>query len=322
MIQLINMIGQIDSKEYGRGRSGQLKKFVLDCGCQGIETIFDGKESLGTKQFGNVEGYHLIFYPDWLDFWRGDRKALNRKFGSPEVWKDFYMGSGRSSLVNQFHQDLLRAEALDAKYVVFHVSDVSIEECYSCQWEHTDHEVVDASIELINLLLDGQEYSFEFLMENLNWPGFTFTKPEITRRLISGVNYPKKGIMLDIGHLMCTDLEISDQADGCRYIHRMLDEHGDLCKYIRGVHLHQSVTGDYVKQSLKNMSVLEKDYYKRFAESYEHIRHIDTHQPFSCTDVQQLIERISPEYLVHEINAKSLEEKKELIKIQQKALLG
>ena len=269
-----------------------------------------------------VVGYHLIFYPDWLDFWNENVAALNRKFGAPNIWKDFYLGSGRGSLVSQLHADLQRAESFGAKYVVFHVSDVSIEEGYTYHWEHTDQEVIGAAVELINLLLDGRDYSFEFLMENLHWPGFTFTSPELTEELIYRVNYPKKGIMLDIGHLMCTDMEIKDQADGCRYVHRMLDEHGELCRYIRGVHLHQSVTGGYVKQSLENLPVLKQDYYERFAESYGHIRRIDTHQPFDSSEVRRLVERISPEYLVHEINAGSLEEKKALIRIQQNALRG
>jgi len=322
MIELISMVGQLDPAENSRLQTGDMKKFVHDCGCDGIETIFDGTENLGAKQSDLVAGYHLIFYPDWLDFWNGDQSALDRKFGSPDIWKGFYLGSGRSSLVNQLHADLLRAESLGVRYVVFHVSDVSIEEGYTYQWEHTDQEVIDAAAELINLLLDGQGYSFEFLMENLHWPGFTFTRPELTGRLISRVNYPKKGIMLDVGHLMCTDMEIKDQADACRYVHRMLDEHGELCRYIRGVHLHQSVTGGYVKQSLKKQPVLKQDYYERFAESYGHIRRIDTHQPFDCSEVRRLVERISPEYLVHEISAGSLEEKKELIKIQQNALRG
>jgi hypothetical protein len=315
------MIGKFNLTENSR-LHGNMNKFVQDCGCDGIETIFNGKQSFGAKQSDLVVGYHLIFYPDWLDFWNQDISALNRKFGSPNVWKDFYLGSGRGSLLSQLHADLQRAQSLGAKYVVFHVSDVSIEEGYTYQWEHTDEAVIDASVELINLLLEGRDYSFEFLMENLQWPGFTFTRPELTEELISRVNYPKKGIMLDTGHLMCTNLELKDQEDGCRYVHRMLDEHGELCRYIRGVHLHQSVTGGYVKQSLKNQPVMKENYYERFAESYGHIGRIDTHQPFDSSEVRHLVERIAPEYLIHEINAGSLEEKKALIKIQQNALRG
>jgi hypothetical protein len=322
MVQLINLIGQFDFKEYNKRKGGIIGSYVRECGCEAIETIFDGTENLCAAQNDIVIGYHLIFYPDWLDFWNGDIKKLNRKFGSPSAWETFYGGKGRSTLISQFHADLLRAELLGVRYVVFHVSDVSIEEGYSYRWEHTNEEVIDASIELINLLLEGQGYSFEFLIENVQWPGFTFTKPRMTERLLSGIRYKPKGIMLDIGHLMCTDLDLKDQEEGCRYVHRMLDEHGDLARYIRGVHLHQSVTGEYVKKSFRKRHSLKEDYLERYAQSYAHIGKIDTHQPFTSAAVKPLIERIAPEYLVHEINGRSLGEKKALILTQQKALRG
>ena len=42
-----------------------------------------------------ILGYHLIFYPDWLDFYRDDRAALKQKFGSLEAVASFYGGLGR-----------------------------------------------------------------------------------------------------------------------------------------------------------------------------------------------------------------------------------
>lgn len=322
MLQLINAVAQFGPDGGEERFSEELRRFVTECGCSGAEVICDGTdEPLGACGDMAV-GYHMMFYADWLDFWRGDIGALNRKFGSEEVWQGFYGGTGRNVLIRQFHNDLLRAERLGAKYVVFHVSDVSIEEGFTYRWEHRDEEVIDAAAELINLLLDGQDYNFEFLMENLHWPGFTFTNPEMTMRLLSRVNYEKKGIMLDTGHLMCTNRDIRDQAEGCRYIHQMLEEHGALNRFVRGVHLHQSVSGAYVKDSFKRMPSMGKDYYARFAQAYDHIGRIDTHQPFDCTEVRELVARIGPEYLVHELSAKTSEEKKALVRIQQKALNG
>lgn len=322
MIELMNLNGQFNMQESSKQEGGLMKEYIRTCGCEAAEIIYDGTENLCEAYNDIVVGYHLIFYPDWVDFWNGDIPKLKRKFGSRSAWEAFYMGNDRNSLIRQFREDLFRADSLGAQYVVFHVSDVSIEEGYSYQWEHTDEEIIDASVELINLLLDGKGYSFDFLVENLQWPGFSFTNPKMTERLLAGIHYEPKGIMLDIGHLMCANLDLQDQEDGCRYVHRMLDEHGELCRYIRGVHLHQSVTGDYVKESIEKQRVLEKDYFKRFAQSYEHIGKVDTHQPFTSSAVGPLIKRISPHYLVHEINGKSLEGKKALIQVQRRALKG
>ena len=45
---------------------------------------------------------------------------------------------------------------LGAEYVVFHVSDVSMEECFTYRFSHTNNQVIDAALELINELLPGK----------------------------------------------------------------------------------------------------------------------------------------------------------------------
>ena len=49
-------------------------------------------------------------------------------------------------------------------------------------------------------------------------PEFKFTEPEKTEYLLSRINYPRVGIMLDTGHLMNTDWHIRSQWDGIKYI--------------------------------------------------------------------------------------------------------
>ena len=88
--------------------------------------------------------------------------------------------------------------------------------------------------EVINLLLGDRAWPFDFLVENQWWPGFTFTEPELTRRLLDGIRAERKGIMLDIGHLMNCDTSLRTLEEGADYVHRMLDRHGGLCRYIRG----------------------------------------------------------------------------------------
>lgn len=86
---------------------------------------------------------------------------------------------------------------LGAHYVVFHVSDVSLEEGYTYRWLHTNQEVIDAAVEVVNLILGEERWPFEFLVENQWWPGFTFTEPEETARLLEGIRFAGKGILLD-----------------------------------------------------------------------------------------------------------------------------
>lgn len=319
MLNLINipLVSDLIS-EYGDLRG--LKEYCRKNGIDGIEGIwgYEDLDYLNEKEL--IHGWHLIFFCDWLDFWKQDERALAKKFGSREIRGAFYMGKNRNDFIKLFADDLERAERAGVKYVVFHVSDVSIEECYTYDWLHSDEEVIDNAVEMINLLLDGKDYDFDFLVENLNWPGFSMTKPDMTKRLMDGINYRKKGIMLDTGHLMCSDKEICSQDEGIEYILENLEKHGDLCKYIKGIHLHQSVSGRYVKENTGFLPELPKDYFERFELCYKHILKIDTHRPFSTGRAAEIINFIKPEYVVHELSAQGKEEKHTAVMTQMAAL--
>lgn len=287
-------------------------------GCHGIEAVWGGDDAIDFLT--HVTGYHLTFYPDWVDFWRGDEPTLLEKFGNRESYLSFYGGAGKEILIEQYRADIARAVRLGADYVVFHVSDVSIEEGYTYQWQHTNREVLDASLELINLLFEGKEYPFELLVENQWWPGFTFTEPEETRYLLDGICYKNKGIMLDTGHLMNTNTDLLTQTDGTAYLHRMLDKHGSLCTSIHGMHLHQSLSGDYVRTHTGVLPPLPESYLARFGQSYEHILQIDRHQPWTEPSIAGVIDRISPKFLTHELSCASRVERERVVALQKETL--
>lgn len=211
-----------------------------------------------------------------------------------------WMGLDRETVLEHYRRDLQYAKRMGAEYVVFHVTQVSAEESWTYQMQHTDEEVIDASCALINELLDGQESSFWFLMENLWWPGLNFRAPDCTRRLLDGIHYEKKGLMLDLGHYMHTDLTLSSQKEAVDSLHAMLDAHGSLVSWIKGLHVHQSLTGEYVRNWLKEAKPLPEDSGERFRRMYEHIFAIDRHEPFTAPELSALVERIAPLYLTYE----------------------
>lgn len=300
-----------------------LRQELRELRCDGIEGLWgseDFPESFPTEL---IKGYHLMFYPDWLDFWRGDRQALQRKFGSMEAVRQFYGGDSRSDMLAQYRDDFARAEQLGAKYVVFHVSDVSIEEGYTYSWLHSSREVIETSVELLNTLLSEKDWPFEVLVENLWWPGFTFTQPDETARLLEGIRFPRKGIMLDIGHLMNTNRALRTQSEGAAYIHCLLDAHKDLARQIRGLHLHYSLSGEYAETNTGALPAdLPQDYTQRFLYSYGHILQIDQHRPWTDPCVCELVERIAPEYLVHELPSFSRVDRRNAVDTQMNTLMA
>lgn len=305
MIQSISLpLCTATEREYG-GWNG-LRAELERLGCGGVEAIWAGEDIPPDFPPDLLGGYHLTFFPDWLDFYREDRPALLAKYGSMEAVSRFYGGAGAEVLLDLYRADLARAAALGARYVVFHVSDVSVEEGYTYRWLHEDREVIDASAEILNALLDGRDWPFVLLVENQWWPGFTFTDPDMTARLLEAVHYPNRGILLDTGHLMNTNPALRTQAEGARYLITMLERHGTLSRHIRGVHLHQSLSGAYVRANTGVLPPnLPKDAVERFCASYQHILRIDQHRPWTDPAILPVLERIAPKFLTHELQAEN-----------------
>lgn len=319
MLQIINLpltdelLNEYHSKE-------ELISVCKKYNCDGFEVIWCNEEYKFDYPTEMTIGWHLTFYSDWFDFYNNNQKTLFHKFGSEEIWEDFYGGKNNQIMIQKYEEDLQRADKAGAKYVVFHVSDISIEECYTYDMHHSDEEIIDAAVQIINTLLDGKNYSFDFLVENLHWAGFTFTENKKTKRLLNQIHYPKKGIMLDIGHLMCTNTNLKTQKDAIQYIHKMLDTHGDLCQYIKGIHLHQSLSGKYVKENTGFLPTLPKNYYEKFKQCYSHVLKIDRHEPWTDNNIRTVIEKISPQYLVHELSGKTRADKEKALSIQTQAI--
>lgn len=319
MLNIINM-PLVNSIIDDYDADGGLKEYCKKNNIDGIESIWGYEDQVAEDNLDMIQGWHLTFYCDWLDFWKQDEEALLTKFGSREAWESFYMCKDREGFLKMFADDLERAHRAKAKYVVFHVSDVSIEEGYTYEWLHSDEEVIDAAAEIINLLLDGKEYEFDFLVENLHWAGFTMAKPELTKRLLKQIHYPKKGIMLDTGHLMCTNLELKNEEEAIDYVLDCIKAHGDLASHIQGMHFHQSVTGQFVKENTGALPELPKDYFERFGFAYGHILQIDTHKPYTNYRAQEIVDLVKPKYLVHELASSSKSEKHEVTMKQMQTL--
>ena len=297
-----------------------IREFYEKYGCDGLEYLRLSETDVPIISSDMICGVHMRSFQCWVDLWRGNLEAVKKEFGSLEQADQIYGGHTRQALVEAFRKDLEYARNVKAEYVVFHVSEVKMEESFRYQFGYPDEEVIEAAAELINELLDGQGYSFYFLMENLWWPGLTWTRPEMTEKLIKAVHYEKKGFMLDTGHLLHTNLDLKTQEEGLSYIHQILDRNDSLSRWIKGVHLNQSLTGDAVRHMLSQKVSLAKDYYERWCQVFSYIFQIDLHQPFTAKGINKLIERIQPEYLTFELISRNRKEHEQMLEAQIKSL--
>ena len=188
--------------------SEDLRQFYTGFGLDGLELmpLDPGLPSQITPDM--VTGVHLCCPPDWME-------------------------SDPATIEASYRRDLEFARQMQAEYVVFHASQISEVEATTYHFSHTDTQVVDACCRLVNSLMDGQSYTFLFLLENQWWPGLTFLRPEIAGALLDGIHYPYTGFMLDTGHLMNTNQQLSTPDEAVGYIHNVLDKNEIITVYPR-----------------------------------------------------------------------------------------
>ena len=84
MLQSLNLpLYSVTKTDYGCWDT--LRDDCRQLGCDGVEGIWAGEDIPVDFPADLLTGYHLTFFPDWLDFYREDTSALLRKFGSPHL---------------------------------------------------------------------------------------------------------------------------------------------------------------------------------------------------------------------------------------------
>ncbi|MFD1406045.1 TIM barrel protein [Robinsoniella peoriensis] len=312
MKRMINLTDSPDDLKRFRGDQ-DLLAFCHKFECDGYEYMNIGLNDTCKIPAEQVIGVHLISFNAWMDLWMENEEALIREYDNMDTVEEVFGGRTREALLQKIQKNLDFAQSVNAEYVVFHVSEVKIQESLTYQFDYTDEEVIQAVCQMVNSLLDDKNYKFYFLMENLWWPGFTFTNPRMTQMLMDGIHYGKKGIMLDTGHLLHTNPDIKDLGEGVAYIQKQLDEHGELCSWIKGIHLNQSLTGEVVKEMQKAEIAWKDRYYERWSQIFTYIFQIDLHLPFTDPQVPGLVKRISPLFLTYEFISRSREEHEMLL---------
>jgi len=319
MIQTINLTNTIYDLERFSGAE-DLENWCQTYHLDGVELLPYGENTTGYIPNRLIQGVHLGYFPCWVDFWQGNTEGLLKEYGSLDEAEKRFGGLERDCLIRYYKEQLEFAQKTGARYVVFHVSDVSLEETLTYRFLHTDEQVVAATLELINAVLGEEDLGFAFLVENLWWPGFTMTRPEITDALLSGIRYPNKGIMLDTGHLLHMDLDADTQEKGVDFLENVLNRHPGIEKYIRGIHLQCGLSGGFVRDMLAQRPSVSGSYQERLGQAYEYILGIDTHEPFDTPRIRRFVERIDPEYLTHEFITMDRAEMTRFLSRQQRAL--
>ena len=300
-----------------------LQNFFRSHGLDGLEVLEVGTDETGVIHPNDVLGVHLRYWSGWMDFWNANEQRLMEEYQTQENWEQVYGGNKPQALVDAYRQNIRFANTMKPEYLVFHVSECTLaESMYRKDYFYNDEEVCDAVIELLNRVVDEIEGEPWLLLENLWYPGLTMERPEIVQRLLGGVQYEKTGVMLDTGHLMHTNMELKTPDEAVDYIHSILDQYEDL-SFIRGIHLHQSLTGEFAKSIRKNWKKTGGTYIAQQWDVLGNVFQLDTHRPFCSYRIHEIFSRLPGLEFVcleqitatREENAAYLEEQMKYLKV-------
>ncbi|MCB2297635.1 TIM barrel protein [Clostridium tagluense] len=320
MLKLINLSTYKCDMDRFHDNSWEITNLLEKHNMDGVELLNSLMWNENIIPSSIVRGVHLKYYPTWLDFWNNNEGELLRQFGSHEEIKNYYGAATRQCIIDNYRKEIQQADKIGAEYVVFHVAHVQVEHAYTYDFTYTDEEIIDATSELINEVFKGLNTNIKLLFENLWLPGLTFLSKDMLLRLLEKVNYSNKGFMLDTAHLMNTNFDLTNEKEGIQYILDTVNNLGELKKFIKGIHLNCSLSGEYVKEQIQANRKCKLPFNEMKENALFHIMKIDMHKPFSDTDVKRIIDFIHPEYVIYEFITRSLEELEEYITIQNKAL--
>lgn len=315
MLQLVNLSNYCSETGLIHHSAGVLQAFLHYHRLDGVEMMFCGPWDARVHKKEWIHGVHLRFWPSWLDFWHDNRPELLRQFKSKEEIKNFYGGLTQAEWLQVYRDNFKMARSAGAKYVVFHVSNARLSELFDRNFCYSSKDVIAATIEVINALADDIPADMELLFENLWWPGLTLEDKELAAMLLEGVSHRNCGIMLDTGHLMNTNPELRTEAEGVEYILKTVENLGIYRHYIKGIHLHCSLSGEYVRKNCGRAPEAVT-----MADIFTHVSKIDEHLPFSSPEAGRILDYIKPQYVVHEFINKNIDEWSARIRQQQRAL--
>ena len=313
MYKLLNMADFCSNEELEKDMQYLSKKYGFD----GFELIkfFDGDNS-SLKEY--IKGYHMRFFPSWMELYLEDFTSLYDELKDEKYFKSLCGGHSKKELIEYYKRELKIAKELEVEYVVFHACNVKVTEAMTYDFKYSDKEVLDAVISIINEIFEDGEYNFKLLFENLWWSGLRLTNKEEVEYLLNGVKYKNVGFILDTGHMINNNRDIKNSKEGIEYIKKNIDNIGEYKNLIYGMHLNYSLSGEYVKKSIKENKEKNLSIEEIMENIYQHVGVIDYHDPFEDKEIIKVINSLPIKYLVFELIGNTREELEDKIQRQWK----
>lgn len=274
-----------------------LGEYVASMKLDGIEQlIYDNNMILKYKEL--TIGVHLEYWSYWIDFWWNNQQRLDYIFESNEEKKHYYKAQNIYEWIEYIKKNITLALNLKPQYLVWHVSEANVQEIFAYNFYYNDRQVLLATSEVFNEVAKIIPDNVLILFENLWWPGLRLNSMENVVYFFEKLKHNNVGIMLDTGHLMNTNINLTSELEASIFIKDIVNNLGSFASLIKGVHLNCSLSGQYQKKFIEQQfKFCEFDKHRL----WEHIIKIDKHEIFQTKAPSFLIDYIQPQYVVHEL---------------------
>lgn len=274
-----------------------LGEYVVSMKLDGIEQlIYDNNMILKYKEL--TIGVHLEYWSYWIDFWWNNQQRLDYIFESNEEKKHYYKAQNIYEWIEYIKKNITLALNLKPQYLVWHVSEANVQEIFTYNFYYNDRQVLLATSEVFNEVAKIIPDNVLILFENLWWPGLRLNSMENVVYFFEKLKHNNVGIMLDTGHLMNTNINLTSELEASIFIKDIVNNLGSFASLIKGVHLNCSLSGQYQKKFIEQQfKFCEFDKHRL----WEHIIKIDKHEIFQTKAPSFLIDYIQPQYVVHEL---------------------
>lgn len=290
-----------------------LSTYTNSLNLDGIEQLIYSND-IDLKYKDLTIGTHLRYWPYWLDFWWENTSRLEKIFpqdkNQQKLYK-IYQAKDKYTWLDVIKDNIHHALALEPQYLVWHVSEANNEEIFTYDFHYTNKDVLSATSEVFNEVVSVIPENTLVLFENLWWPGLTLRNREEVGYFFDKLQHKNVGIMLDTGHLMNTNINLTTQHEALRFLDKTINNLGAEKKLIKGMHLNCSLSGKY-QQSFKH----EQPFNLVDKMVWQHITQIDKHNIFTTHEIKDFITEINPEFVVHELCYNSLVDLKAKLNIQ------
>ena len=256
-----------------------------------------------------VNSVHLPFAIDWYGPATGTRPVVPG-LESDDIRFRHY-GLDRKDIVDSLRLALRVADPMEPMYGVLHACSANINELLSTTYSDSDEKVVSTLISILNEVVsefpDG-EPPFTIALENTWWPGMRLLDGSLHDMLESELEFDDWGICLDTGHILFSSGRSTDENAALTILNECADSYPDeFYDRLIAMHLHVNTSARLI-DATADPTGHELPLDERLSKAYSRITMIDQHRPFTNSDVKDYVERMGPEFVVHEMSSPTIPE--------------